>query len=52
MVGTILFLAVVVGLGLRLVRWVDCLPTRAIDVVRPDTTPRPRGPFGLFGAGL
>jgi hypothetical protein len=52
MIGTILFLVVLVGLGLRLARWVDCLPTRVIDAVHPGTAPRPRSLFGLFGAGL
>jgi hypothetical protein len=52
MVSAILTLAVVIGLGLRLARWVDCLPLRAIEAIRPDTGPRPRGPLGLFGTGL
>jgi hypothetical protein len=52
MVGTILILAVLVGLGLRLARWVDCLPTRAMEAVHPGAGTRGRGPFGLFDAGL
>jgi hypothetical protein len=52
MVSAILTLAVVIGLGLRFARWVDGLPMRAIDVIRPGTEPRPRGPLGLFDTGL
>jgi hypothetical protein len=52
MVSAILFLAVVLGLGLRLARWVDCLPLRAIETIRPGADPRPRGPVSLFGTGL
>jgi hypothetical protein len=34
MIGTILFLAVVTGLGLRLARWVDCLHDRPAQGMR------------------
>jgi hypothetical protein len=47
-----LVLAVLVGLGLRLARWINCLPTRAMEAVHSGATPRARGPLGLFGAGL
>jgi hypothetical protein len=34
MINTILFLAVVIGLGLRVARWVDCLPDRPPQAMR------------------
>jgi hypothetical protein len=34
MINTILFLAVVIGLGLRLARWVECLPDRPSQPLR------------------
>jgi hypothetical protein len=34
MINTILFLAVVIGLGLRLARWAECLPDRARQAMR------------------
>jgi hypothetical protein len=53
MVGAILVLAVLLGLGLRLARWIDCLPLRAIEAIGPGgSTTRPRGAVGLFGTGL
>jgi hypothetical protein len=53
MVGAILVLAVLLGLGLRLARWIDGLPLRAIEAIGPGgNTPGPRGSAGLFGTGL
>jgi hypothetical protein len=34
MVSLILLLAAVTGLGLRLARWVECLPDRSLEPVR------------------
>jgi hypothetical protein len=52
MINAIIVLAIVLGLGLRLARWVEGLPPRAIDAMRPGAEPRPRGPAGAFGTGL
>ncbi len=39
MVSAILFLAGAVGLGLRLARWVDCLPDQPVQTTRTGAEP-------------
>jgi hypothetical protein len=39
MISAILFLAGAVGLGLRLVRWVDCLPDQPVQTTGAGTEP-------------
>ncbi len=34
MLGAIVFLAFVIGLGLRLARWAQCLPERSAPTIR------------------
>jgi hypothetical protein len=52
MLSIILFLAVLAGLGLRLARWIDGLPVRPPEAVRPEARPARPGAAGLFGTGL
>jgi hypothetical protein len=57
MVTLILLLAAVTGLGLRLARWVECLPDKSLEAVR-GAEPAAKGnitgrlPAGMFGSVL
>jgi len=39
MISIILFLAGAIGLGLRLARWVECLPDKPTEAMRPIAEP-------------